>query len=359
MNESVAPYSFGRDQDDFWRDLQSRIRKYLKTQRSGPHANYKYYTKAMVMASLQWVPFFVILLLTPNLGLFYLLWVIAGIGMAGIGMNVMHDAIHRSVSNKKWVNQLLGASIYLLCGNAFNWRVQHNMLHHGFTNIPGIDEDIDAGGLIRLHHQTPWKKAHRYQHIYAPLLYGFLTINWVLFKEFNQLFTYHKKGLTQQVGKGLKKEIAILIATKLLYFAVFLALPMLVTPYAWYHILLGFLVMHFVAGFILSFIFQLAHVVEEAQPPIEDDASSWAVHQMENTANFSTRNKLITYYSGGLNFQVEHHLFPSICHVHYPQISKIVKQTAQEYNKVYLECPKFWEAVNLHLKHLKTLGEKP
>jgi linoleoyl-CoA desaturase len=125
----------------------------------------------------------------------------------------------------------------------------------------------------------------------------------------------------------------------------------------------GFITMHFIAGVILTVVFQLAHTVEGTTHPVPDETgtieNNWAVHQMNTTVNFSRQSRLISWYVGGLNFQVEHHLFPTICHVHYPEISEIVKTTAEEFGIPYLENRTFMDAVNSHIETLRRFGRLP
>ena len=118
--------------------------------------------------------------------------------------------------------------------------------------------------------------------------------------------------------------------------------------------------MHAVAGLILSVVFQLAHVVEEAHFPVPDEKGNieneWAIHQMETTADFSRKSWLITYYVGGLNYQTEHHLFPRICHVHYPKLAPIVEATAKEFGVPYIYNETFITALKSHMSVISKLG---
>lgn len=344
---------------EFQKSLNKKMRSYLENNNGGK-ADGRYYRKAIIMGVMYWAPFFAMLFL--DLGsfswLFYTMWIVMGLGMAGIGMNVMHDANHGSVSKSETTNQIFGASLYLCCGNVFNWKVQHNYLHHLYTNIDGLDDDIDAGGLIRLHPEQEHKKFQKYQHIYGPFLYGLLTINWVFAKEFRQLITYKKRGLTDKFSKiGFNREMIQLTLLKLLYFAIFLVLPIAV-GYSFWAVLTGFLAMHFLCGFILSFVFQLAHVMPDVDHPdntVSNVEGDW-VHQLKTTANFKVPF-IFKHYFGGLNYQVEHHIFPWINHVHYPAISKIVKETAIEWNVPYIEYDSLKEALSSHMNYLKDLAK--
>ena len=283
--------------------------------------------------------------------------------MAGVGMNVMHDANHGAYSSKKWINKVMGGSMYILAGNVYNWQVQHNVLHHTYTNIHGHDEDMEAGRILRFSKHSQWKRFHKFQHYYSIFFYGLLTINWVLTSDFMQT----KRYLSQKLAYGkLPKPItqwSTLIITKLIYAGIWIVVPILFFNLAWWKILIGFFIMHYVAGLILSIVFQLAHIVEETEMPLPDASGSmkntWAIHQLFTTVNFSTNNKLMNWFTGGLNHQVEHHIFPNISHVHYSRISKIVKETALEFNLPYHEYKTTRKAVIAHFRHLREMGMKP
>lgn len=341
----------------FERELIKRVNTYLKSQPHNRFATPAFFTKSVVMALFMWGTFALLIFSHPPIWLYMVYWVLLGLATAGIGMNVMHDANHDAVSGNKKVNKIFGASLYFLCGNVLNWKIQHNHLHHNFTNEYGIDEDVNTHGLIRLHPEENWKKMHRFQHWYGPFLYGLLTLNWAFQKEFRQLFEYKKRGLTDRFGGSFTRELLILGISKAIYFFLFIGLPVWVGGISIWWVIPGFALMHFVAGVVLSFIFQLAHVVPEVET--ERLTKVRAVHQLNTTANFSTESKVITWLVGGLNFQVEHHLFPGVCHVHYPKINKIVKETTREYGVSYFEHGKFSKALVGHIRYLKALGNIP
>ena len=285
------------------------------------------------------------------------------LGIAGIGLSVMHDANHGAYSNKKWVNDIFGYSLNLVGANAFNWKIQHNVMHHTFTNVYEEDEDISPRGVLRLSPHSAWKKMHQYQYIYAWFLYGLMTIVWVILKDFVRIAKYHKNGMVKMHKANITKEWVILLVTKALYIFYIFILPLVLTTLIWWQILIGILLMHYIAGFILAIIFQPAHVIEGTEYPVPDEdnrlENNWAAHQLLTTTNFGNRSRWFSWYVGGLNFQIEHHLFPNICHVHYRKISGIVKNTALEFGLPYKTATTFVSALYGHLKILKQLGMKP
>ena len=290
------------------------------------------------------------------------MWLIMGVGVAGVGLSVMHDANHGSYTSSTKLNGIIGNAIALIGGHSTNWKIQHNVLHHTYTNIDGLDEDIDPPGeMLRFSPHQPLKKMHKYQHLYAWFFYGLMTLAWSLTKDFQQLSRYNKKGLLKAQRTDYNTELRKIIIAKVVYFSVILVVPMIVLSVSWWMIVLGFLVKHYTAGLILSTIFQSAHVMENMEypePNLEDGTleHNWLVHQLFNTTNFAMSKKAFSWFVGGLNFQIEHHLFPNICHVHYSGLSKVVKKTAQEYGLPYYEEPTFRSALATHVRMLKQLG---
>ena len=291
--------SFSRsDSTKFFKTLNKRVNQYFKEKNIVKTGNWKLYTKAIIMFSMFFVPLILILTIEMPQWTLLLLTVIIGIGMAGVGMNVMHDSNHDSFSSKKWVNKLMGSSIYILAGNVYNWKVQHNVLHHTFTNIKGQDEDIDAGRIIRFSKHSKWFNVHKFQKYYSFFLYGLLTINWAITTDFKQMNNYLKRKLSYGKFPNPATEWTKLIISKIVYYAIWIVLPLLVLDLAWWKVFIGFFIMHYTAGIILSVVFQLAHVVPKTDMPLPDKNGNmkhtWAMHQFYTTANFAPTNKFIS-----------------------------------------------------------------
>jgi linoleoyl-CoA desaturase len=360
----VKPISFAAVQKDFFSVLNQRIQQHFKQSGTSRYANTEMVVKTMFMFALYTVPYALIVAGVPSsFGGLLLLYAIMGIGLAGIGLSVMHDANHGAYSRKQWVNQALGYSLNVIGGHALTWKIQHNVLHHTFTNIHEADEDISPRGVLRLAPGSPWKPAHRYQHFYAWGLYCLLTLVWVFVKDFSRLRKYQAEGLLRTQHTTATREWTVLLLTKAVYLLCIIVLPALVLPFPVWQILVCFLAMHAIAGFILSIVFQPAHVADgTAYPEPDTDGklqNSWAVHQLHTTTNFAPGRKLFSWFVGGLNYQIEHHLFPGICHVHYRRIAPIVAGTAREFNLPYRSLPSFRKALVLHTQLLKKLGSGP
>jgi linoleoyl-CoA desaturase len=281
-----------------------------------------------------------------------------GIAMAGVGFSVAHDALHGAYSSRPWVNTALGASFDLLGANGYMWQITHNVIHHTYTNIHGVDEDISVSPLLRLSPEADLKGFHRYQHWYAPAVYSLSTLFWVFAKDF-------KYFLKRDLGPFRDRHhspgaVAWLLTSKVAYFGYALALPLLVIHRPWWQIVGGFALVHLIAGIILGIVFQLAHVVEGIEYPLPDDEGdmeySWAVHEMRTTSNFARGNRLVSWYISGLNYQIEHHLFPRVCSVHYPELSAIVRKVAGRHGVLYNEHRTLSQAIASHFRMLYRLG---
>lgn len=349
--------------DEFTKTLSRRVDEYFKQNKIRKTGNWKLLLKVPFMFSLFLLPYFLMIFgFVENDWLMMLMTVIMGIGMAGIGLSIMHDANHGVFSKYSWLNRLMSFSMEFLGGFNLNWRIQHNVLHHSFTNVHDMDEDIDSISLLRFSTDNPRKKIHRFQAYYAWFFYGFMTLSWMTNKDFMQLARYKKKGLIQAQRTTYQKALLTLIFTKTLYYFYMIAIPMLVMDVHWWEVLIGFFIMHFVCGIILAFVFQVAHVMPETELMNKDTAvelnedKSWAKHQLMTTSNFENWNSALTWFVGGLNFQIEHHLFPDVSHIHYPKISKIVRNTAKEFGVQYNSHKTFLAAIGNHLRLLKQLG---
>lgn len=351
-----------RDRAKFQVTLKKRVDAYFKENNLSPNANTTMVVKTICMLAMYLIPYGVIMSdILPVWGAM-LMYVIMGFGTGGIGMSVMHDANHGAYSSKPIVNKLLGYTLNMVGASSFNWRIQHNVLHHTYTNIHTHDEDIREHIFFRLSPHTPLKPWHKYQHLYALPIYGLMTISWMLVKDYQQMIRYRRQHLTEKMTSSYGREVVILAITKIVYFTYLFVLPVLFTKLTWWEVVLGAFITHYITGFVLAVIFQLAHVVEETEFPVPNDEqlieNQWAIHQLETTANFAPKNWLLNWYVGGLNYQVEHHLFANICHVHYPKIAPIVQKTAEEYGVPYYSQKTFFAALRSHLHLLRNLGRK-
>jgi linoleoyl-CoA desaturase len=273
----------------------------------------------------------------------------------------MHDACHGSFSKYPLLNKIFSYSMNFVGGNARLWKIQHNVLHHSFTNVEGLDEDIaPPAWLLRFSPHAKRYLIHRLQHIYGWGFYALGTLTWATTKDFSGLFRYKKQGLLNKSDGSFSSILTKVILWKFVYYGYILVLPLILVPASWWVILLGFFVMHLVAGFLVGIVFQTAHVMPQTEYPVPSDdgtlENNWAVHQVLTTMNFAPKSHVFAWFIGGLNFQIEHHLFPNICHIHYKKISKIVKETTLEFGLPYQSKKYFMGALWEHAKMLRNLG---
>jgi linoleoyl-CoA desaturase len=360
---TYKPVSFPRGKgDDLLRALRTNVRAYFDENQLSSYGDHTMVIKSLAMISMYFVPYGLMVSgLVANPWVALVCWLVMGVGAAGIGMSVMHDANHGSYSSNPTVNRWVGYMLNVVGGLALNWKIQHNKLHHSFTNIEGHDEDIAPRVIMRFSPHDKRYSLHRFQHYYAWFFYGLMTLSWVTAKDFRQLADYHKRGLLGRQSEQFPMLMAKIALLKVAYFIYALVIPLLTINLPAWQIVGGFLLMHFTAGLILGSVFQLAHVMPSTEFPLPNDETNeidhqWAAHQLKTTTNFAPNNRLLNWYVGGLNYQVEHHLFPNICHIHYPKIASIVKETAEAHGVPYNSVPTFRGALAYHADMLKRLG---
>jgi linoleoyl-CoA desaturase len=283
--------------------------------------------------------------------------ILLGLCAAGIGLNVQHDGGHRAYSSAPWVNRLMAMTLELIGGSSYLWRWKHGVFHHTYVNITGHDTDIELGPLARLAPQQRRLPFHRWQHLYLWPLYGLLAIKWQCLDDFRKLL--QGRIHAHRVPRPTGWELVIFIGGKVVFFTLAFAIPMQ------FHslgvVLAYYALTGIVMGFVLSVVFQVAHCVEEAEFPQPLPSTgrvdhAWAVHQAETSVDFSRDSRLLSWLLGGLNFQIEHHLFPRISHVHYPAIAGVVEQTCREFGIRYTAHPSFWAGIRSHFRWLRRMG---
>lgn len=285
------------------------------------------------------------------------LTVVLGLTLAAVGFNVQHDGGHGAYSEHRWVNTLAAMTLDLLGASSYIWARKHNAIHHSFTNITDQDDDINVGWLGRLSPHQPHHWFHRFQHVYLWLLYGLLPIKWHLYDDFRDVVTGHIGAHRLARPGGL--DLLTFVGGKAVFFALAFGLPVLLHP--WWIVVSVYVAASFVQGVVLGVVFQLAHCVEETEFPLPQAetgrmAVSWAAHQVQTTVDFAPRNGLLTWFVGGLNFQIEHHLFPQVCHVHYAALAPLVRQTCQAFGLRHTSQPTLRAGIASHYRWLRRMG---
>ncbi len=353
----MATVQFSQPKGDFLKSLHKNVNSYFANKNIDKAGNTALYTKAAILITV-YIGFYVAMLF---LGVPFWVTILfaAGLGFmqSMVGFNVMHDACHDAFASNKKINYFFSLSMNALGSDAYMWRQKHNLVHHTYTNVDGIDDDIAKSPLLRMAPSQPRFAAHKFQHIYLTLLYAVSSLFWIVFKDWIHYFS--KNTYNIEVEKMTAKEHVIFWITKLTYFGLYVALPVLF--FGWGKGILLFVVMHVLLGLMLSFVFQLAHVVENVEFEHTHGENSqidseWAIHQINTTSDFATDNKVVSWMLGGLNFQAIHHLFPRVSHVHYPALQKIVKATCEEYGVNYRYYKTMGGALASHFRHMKRLG---
>lgn len=348
---------FATAPQSFHAELKKRISSYFEEVGKSQTGDYPIFMKAVILMVGFLAVYIHLVFFTPNVFWQILESILLGGLVAAIGFNVMHDGAHGSFSKYKWINSFAAFSLNILGGNSFMWNMKHNIIHHAFTNVDGVDDDIDIQPWMRMSATQKKYRLHKYQHIYFWFLYSLLYIFWIFVLDYQK---YFKSRIGNMPLKKMSlSDHLVFWGFKIFHLFLFVGLPIYMVGFtSW---LISFLIFTLVAGLVLSLVFQLAHTVEHTAFPMPDTHTNkledeWAVHQIKTTANFATHNKLVSWLVGGLNFQIEHHLFPKISHVHYPAISKIIRQACQEYGIAYIEYPRVRYAVASHVAFLKQMG---
>lgn len=282
-----------------------------------------------------------------------------GLSIAAVGMSIQHDANHSAYSKRRWVNRLFGATLDVMGVCSHVWRPKHNVGHHTFTNVEGIDYDLDFGALARLTARQPHRSWHRYQHLYLWFFYGFLLPKWVFYDDF-VIVRRRMIGVHALPPLG-RKGLASFVFWKLFFVGWAIVVPALFHPL--WQVLVFHTVAAFTLGITLGTIFQLAHCTQSATFPAAPVSArmptEWAEHQLLTTADFAPRSAVVTWFAGGLNFQVEHHLFPKVCHLHYPALARIVAEVAERHGIRHRSHATLGSALRAHFAHLRDLSRAP
>lgn len=349
--------TFNNKNKVFFNALKEEVDAYFERNGIKKTGNWKLYLKTMILIPGAIGLYCLLMFVQMPALLTVFLWFLFGLNMAAIGFNIMHDACHGSFSTKGWVNEIFGLTNNFLGGNAFLWKLKHNIIHHTYTNIDGVDDDINNMPFLRQCSSQPLKPMHKFQSAYMFVLYGFTSL-FMFFMDYIKYFS--RKVYTTPLKPMDFKEHFLFWGGKLFFIAFYIALPIVMIGWKWW--LIGFVVSQFTLGLTLAIVFQLAHVVEHAEfdaagvDPVKIE-NEWAIHQVKTTANFAFSNKLVTWFVGGLNYQIEHHLFPRISHVHYPAISKIVKETCEKFDLNYIYFPTTRAAIASHVRFMHTMGK--
>jgi len=354
----MATPKFINSNNTFQQELKKRVNQYFEENNKSSTGNFSLFFKAIFFFASYLALYVHLVYFTPTAWLAVLECILMGGFTAAIGFNVMHDGGHGSFSKNKLVNKLAAFSVNFLGASHIMWKMKHNIIHHTYTNIDGVDDDIEIKPFLRMCSTQKRHTLHRFQHYYVWFLYTLLHLIWVFQTDYKKYFS-KKIGSVALTKMSMQEHIGFWSA-KVGYAIFFMVIPIITVGF--FQWVIGFLIVSMVTGFVISIVFQLAHTVEHLEFPVPEVLTQkieneWAIHQVQTTANFATKNKFLSWLVGGLNFQIEHHLFPKISHIHYPAISKIIKQTCVDFNIQYVEFKKMRHAVISHAMYLRRMGK--
>jgi linoleoyl-CoA desaturase len=345
----------------FRKELNKRVDAYFESAGIRPRDNPAMYLKTATILIWVFGAWLFILFGPPVWWLKAIACVVLGGGFAGVGFSVGHDANHGGYSSRKWVNSLFGLTYDFIIGaSSYLWRYRHNYLHHTYTNILGYDVEIHGDGLVRMTPHADYRWYHRFQHLFISFVYAIIPIYWSISDARSILFQQHYGEHKIPTPKAI--DLLILFGGKLVWCFWFIGIPLLL-GYNLLQVLIGCSIVYATYGILICNVFMVAHVLEPAQfiQPSEENKieDEWAIFQVKTTVDFAPKNAFLNWYLGGLNYQVIHHLFPQICHIHYPDIAPIVAEVCREFEVPYHVYPTFYRALADNYRWLKVMGERP
>jgi len=347
---------------EFWNELREEVKQYFESNSLTPYASKSLWAKKIFLLMLFAGTYFSLFIFNLPLWGLWLLTILLGLLMSAIGFNISHQAAHGALSPNPKINRIMGFSLNLMGMSDYIWMLKHNVSHHAYTNIYENDEALKEDETLRLSNDAAWKPLHQFQQLYTPLVYAFFTIFWATTLDFDKLKRYNGWG-SRTPKSHPKSEILLFWFTKIFFVTAYLILPYYFLKITFGQLMIGFFTFQLVGSTFITHILQVEHLNEDTKVvSLNDDGCipvSWAVNQLEGTANFKIKNSVFQWFIGPVNYQIEHHLFPHIAGNHLPQIAKIVEAKALKYGLNYHSFPSFNEAVISHYKLLKKLGEKP
>jgi linoleoyl-CoA desaturase len=354
---SGRPPKYPKDEVGFLTELRHRADAYFEATGKSPRDGGQMYLKTAVILAWLATSYALLVFAAPTVWLAAPLSISLALAISAVGFSIQHDGSHHAYSRFSWVNRLAALSLDLIGASSYLWRWKHVVMHHTYPNVDGQDSDIDVGPIARLAPQQRRRWFHRWQHVYLWLLYTLTASVWHLFGDFKEVITGKICG--HRIPRPTGWELVTFITGKAVSIGLLLGIPMFV--HSWWVVLIFYVVVTAVLGVVLTVVFQLAHCVGEADFPQPDAATlrmpdAWAAHQVQTTVDFARNSRVLCWLLGGLNFQVVHHLFPKVCHIHYPALSRIIEATCQEFGVQYSAHRSFVAGVVSHFRWLRKLG---
>ncbi|HEY8937032.1 MAG TPA: acyl-CoA desaturase [Cyclobacteriaceae bacterium] len=348
---------FSKDEGlQFYKELNNKIDEHFAKKGIEKSGNLKMKIKMLMYFSLC-ILFYALMITSTTLSGFYVFYLLMGVAVLLTAFNVSHDAAHGvAVKNKHWNKFLFTLSFNLQGNNAYVWGKNHNESHHLYTNIEGSDIDVLKNPLFRMTPTQKLKWYHRYQYLYAPVLYLLYSINWTLIRETLMIFNISSRTIKIEIPK---KEIIKLVLFKVLYIGYMIVLPALLLPFGWVTVLIAFVINHFIVSLIFVGVLGVSHVSDFVSHPAPDNDNklnmSWPKLQMCTSIDYNPESKFFNWTLGGFNAHALHHLLPNICHIHYLEILPLFRELAEKHGMVYMEMS-YWKSLKSHFRYLKQMG---
>ena len=342
-------------ESSFPKVLRRRLENFFSESNISPKADLAMWVKiaaGMAVLASSWIALYAF---KPDSWKFVSLYLLNAIAQTFLLLNIAHDSNHNAISSVRSVNKALNY-VFDVCGiSSYMWRILHHRGHHSCINLHGEDDALTGRGVLRFTPHEPRTSLQRFQHIYALLMYALFSLDYVFLRDFECFFFPSHDYLKQ--AKHPTREYVILFAGKAFYLTYMLVLPVALMGKSLPLVALAFVLSHLIIGLSVALVFQTTHVIDSTYFPSDrNEFDHWIHHIFATTADYATENPLVGWLVGGLNHHIVHHLCPFVCHTHYAPLTRIVKQTAEEYGVPYRQHPTMPQAIKHHLLLLKQLG---
>jgi linoleoyl-CoA desaturase len=337
--------------------LRRRLENFFADQKISPKADRSMWLKVAVGLSVLLGSWIAIYALRPDSWKFVALYLLGGLAQTFLLLNIAHDSNHNAISSVPSVNKLLNY-VFDVCGiSSYMWRILHHRGHHSCINLQGEDDALTGRGIFRFTPHEPRRPVHRFQHIYGLFFYALFSLDYVFVRDFEAFFFPTHDYLKRT--RHPVREYVVLFVGKGLYLTYMLVLPVAVLGKSFLLVALSFVMVHLIIGMTVSLVFQTTHTVDTTYFPADrSEFDNGVYHIFATTADYATENPVVGWLTGGLNHHIAHHLCPFVCHTHYAPLTRIVKQTAEEFGVPYRQHPTMTRAIWHHLILLKQLGNE-
>ena len=357
--ESSTRHSLGdpASVSSFPKVLRRRLDNFFSDESISPKAGAAMWVKIGLGLAVLAGSWSVLYAFNPDSWKFVAIYLLSGLAQTFLMLNIAHDSNHNAISSTRFVNKALNY-VFDVCGiSSYMWRILHHRGHHSCINLHGEDDALTGRGIFRFTPHEPRARLHRFQHIYALFFYAMFSLDYVFVRDF-ECFFFPSHGYLKSTRHPMR-EYVILFAGKGLYFTYMLILPVVLLGKSPLLVGLAFVLSHLIIGLTVSLVFQTTHTVDTTYFPSDrSEFDNGVYHIFATTADYATSNPLVGWLVGGLNHHIAHHLCPFVCHTHYAPLTRIVKETAEEFGVPYRQNLTVRQAILHHLILLKQLGNE-